>query len=311
MLVVCLNPTMDRQVFVSELIPGSVSRATSGRRLAGGKPVDVLRAMAAHDFAPPLLVMLPTKNEGYLDLLAGEGIAADSFEVPGALRETIVLYENSGRSTVINGQGHPVTRDVWDVLCAELVRRADGEDWVVLSGSFPPGVAGADVSKLIEMLHAVGVKVALDTGPAWLCEALHARPDLITPNLAEAQQALSAETGVEAVEFAEGALGEALIVARQLIEFGIPYAVVTVGSAGIAWATSESHGTFPAFNVQTVNPIGAGDAFLGGLMSRLVGGSDFSDAVAWGAATAASAVMQWVPGRADSEQVLRFMEKRT
>lgn len=308
MLVVCLNPTMDRQVFVSALVPGSVSRATFNRRLPGGKPVDVLRAMSAHDFFPPLLVMLPVENGGYLDLLANEGIAAESFEVPGSLRETIVLYEDSGRSTVVNGQGHPVEREVWDRLCEDLVRRAGAEDWVVLSGSFPPGVSGSDVSQLIESLHDAGAKVALDTGPGWLRDALQARPSLITPNLAEAKLALQAGTGIEEVEFGVGAMDEALDVARQLVEFGIPHVVVTVGSAGMAWATSESHGTFSSFDVDTVNPIGAGDAFLGGLLSRLVGGSDFSDAVAWGAATAASAVTQWIPGRADREQVRHIME---
>lgn len=310
MLVVCLNPTMDRQVFLSELIPGSVSRASSNRRLAGGKPVDVLRAMAAHDFAPPLLVALPKKNDGYLDLLAAEGIAAEAFEVPGELRETIVLYEGSGRSTVVNGQGHPVSSEVWQALTAELLRRAAAEDWVVISGSFPPGISGLDVAQLIDALHDVGARVALDTGPVWLQSALASRPDLITPNLSEAALALSAGTGVEAVEFGEGAMDEALAAARQLVAFGIPHVVVTVGSAGVAWATATDHGMVAAFEVDTLNPIGAGDAFLGGLMSRLVAGSPFSAAIAWGAATAASAVTQWIPGQADADQIRLFMEQR-
>lgn len=307
MLVVCMNPTMDRQVFLSELHPGSVSRATRNRRLAGGKPVDVLRAMAAHDFVPPLLVVLPAANEGYLDLLAAEGITAESFDVAGNLRETIVCYEDSGRSTVINGQGQPMPRDVWEALTSELVSRAANEDWVVLSGSFPPGIGGGDVAVLVEGIHGAGAKVALDTGSAWLRDALAARPDLITPNLAEAEQALSAQSGMEAVEFGEGAMDEALTAARELVAHGVEYAVVTVGSAGSAWACGDESGTYPTIPVDTVNPIGAGDAFLGGLLATLARGEDFSEAVAMGTATAASAVLQWIPGRADGAQVREFV----
>lgn len=306
-LMVCLNPTMDRQIFVAELIPGSVSRSTSNRRLAGGKPVDVLRAMAAHDFSPTLLVALPAGNEGYLDLLRREGIFAETHAVPGVLRETIVLYEDSGRSTVINGQGQPVTPDVWDAISADLTRRAAEQDWVVLSGSFPPGVTGRQVAQLVESLHDAGALVALDTGPAWLHEALSARPDLITPNLAEAQQALTAQEGVEAVEFGDGAIHEALAAARALADRGVSYVVVTAGSLGCAWATPQSDGFCPTLEVDAVNPIGAGDAFLGGLLAKLVSGAPFPEAVKWGAATAASAVLQWVPGKADRDQVHDFV----
>ncbi|SDL23031.1 1-phosphofructokinase family hexose kinase [Tessaracoccus oleiagri] len=309
MLVVCMNPTMDRQVFLPELRPGSVSRATRNRRLAGGKPVDVLRAMAAHEFRPTLLVVLPEHNEGYLELLREEGLDAETHEVPGHLRETIICYEDSGRSTVINGQGQPMTDATWQPLRDALVRRAADEDWVVLSGSFPPGVSADQVARLVADLRAAGAKVALDTGPAWLAAALPAGPDLITPNLAEAQQALSAQHSVEAVEFGHGALDEALTTARELAARGVRYVVVTVGSAGAAWATPDASGTCASLEVETVNPIGAGDAFLGGLLATLAGGDDFAEAVAMGTATAASAVLQWIPGRADAAQVREFRER--
>lgn len=311
MLVVCVNPTMDRQIFLSALQPGSVSRARRNERLAGGKPVDVLRAMAAHNFYPPLLVALPSNNEEYLGLLAAEGITVESFEVPGDLRETIVLYEDSGRSTVVNGQGHPMASGVWTGLADELVRRAADEDWVVLSGSFPPGVTGEDVCNLVRAIHLAGARVALDSGPSWLRAALPAKPDLITPNLAEAKMALRGEEGIEAVDVTEGAMAEAEETAVDLVELGIAHVVVTAGSAGVAWAMASSQGSTAAFDVETVNPIGAGDAFLGGLMARMAGGSPFADAVVWGVATAASAVTQWIPGRADSEQVRSLMGCRT
>lgn len=306
MLIVCLNPTMDRQIFLSELHPGSVMRASSNRRLAGGKPIDVCRAMAAHSAAPQLLITLPAASEDYADLLAAEGLAASMLPVPGELRQTIVVYEDSGRSTVINGRGAAVDPPTWQTISTELRRRAAEHDWVVLSGSFPPGVTDDDVRTLVSDLHASGTRVALDTGPDWLRAALPARPDLITPNLAEAQQLSSSGPAVEAVEFGEQALAEAETAARALAGTGIPYTVVTAGSTGAAWATTDDSGTQTALPVDTVNPIGAGDAFLGGVLAHIDDGTGFADAVAWGVATAASAVLHSIPGQADATQVRTF-----
>jgi 1-phosphofructokinase family hexose kinase len=313
MLLVCLNPTMDRQVFLSELRLGSVARAITNRRMAGGKPIDVRRAMAAHGAAPQLLVALPEAGEDYTELLAAEGIAADIVRVPGVLRETVVLYEESGRATVINGRGPHVDADTRRTLSAEVTRRAADHRWVVLSGSFPPGYTDDDVRTLVEDLRAAGTRVALDTGPGWLRAALPAGPDLITPNLAEAQQLGSAGPAVEAVEFGATALADAQAAARGLADAGIPYVVVTAGSAGAAWATADDSGTRTALPVDTVNPIGAGDAFLGGILARIdrddFVAENFADAVAWGAATAASAVRRRVPGQADAAEVAEFRRR--
>mgnify|MGYP000965802012 FL=1 len=113
MLVVCPNPTIDRQVFVGELLPGSVSRSHRNRSLPGGKPVDVLRAMKAHRWQPELLVLLPEQDEDWVARLAAEQIQAEVWRVPGQVRETIVVYEDSGRATVVNGPGQTVSPGDW------------------------------------------------------------------------------------------------------------------------------------------------------------------------------------------------------
>lgn len=269
--------------------------------------------MAAHGAEPQLLITLPDTSEDYAALLAAEGIAADVVPVPGALRETVVLYEDSGRATVINGRGAHVDPDTWRTVAAAVRQRAAKHRWVALSGSFPPGVTDINVRQLVDSVHDAGARVALDTGPGWLRASLPARPDLITPNLAEAQHLGSAGPAVEAIEFGATALADARTAARALADAGLPYVVVTAGSAGAAWATADDSGTQAAIAVETVNPIGAGDAFLGGILAHLDDSdgtdTDFADAVAWGAATAASAVRHSVPGQADSAEVTEFRRR--
>lgn len=309
MLVVCPNPTIDRQVFVDALVPGSVSRSRRNRALPGGKPVDVLRAMLAHDCHPPLHVLLPDQNEGWVERLADEGIPAHAFGTAGRVRETIVVYEDDGRATVINGQGHTVAPQAWRAFTGHVVGIAGPREWVVVSGSFPPGVDDDAVATFVDDLHAAGARVALDTGPRWLAAALPARPDLVTPNLAEAEQALTGTPATESVDVATDAAERARRAAEALAARGITHAVVTAGTQGTAWATADASGVVPAVLVEAVNPIGAGDAFLGGLMARLDRDEPFADAVAWGVVTASSAVTQWIPGRADAAQVAELRER--
>lgn len=309
MLLVCPNPTMDRQVFLDELHPGAVIRARKNRVFPGGKPVDVWRAMKAHEMDADLLVLVPEHDQGYASLLDEEGVRSEIFSVPGTLRDTMVLYEDAGRTTVINGPGVTLERDMWDRFVATVLERAEGQDWVAVTGSFPLGVTGDDVASLVTQLKTTGARVALDTGPTWLPAGIEAGPDLVTPNLAEAMQSLSGVPAVESVEVAETAERDSLEAARQLAAHGIEFAVVTVGSAGTAWARGEASGFVPAVKVDVVNPIGAGDAFIGGLLARLACGDEFGEAVAWGCATAASAVAQWVPGKADAAQTVALRKR--
>lgn len=302
MLLVCQNPTMDRQVFVDDLIPGSVLRATRNRLFPGGKPINVGRAARAHAVEAALLILLPEVDQGYRQRLIEEGADARVHPVPGQLRDTVILYEASGRVTVINGPGIEVDPSVWGGFIERAGTEAEGQEWVAVTGSFPRGVRSGDVGDLIRAIRDAGAKVALDTGPQWFMAGLEAGVDLVTPNLAEARQALTGKAQVEAVEVPDTAEHDALEAARHLAGLGVEHVVVTVGATGCAWANGPEAGFLPALDVPVVNPIGAGDAFLGGLLASLERGEDFREAVAWGSATAASAVGQWVPGGADADR---------
>lgn len=308
MFLICPNPTIDHQIFLDSFAPGAVVRAESNRRLAGGKPIDVTRALGAFDLEPKLLILLPENDRGYRDLLHEEGIAAEILDVPGDVRETIVLYETSGRATVVNGRGSELPRDRWAAAAARILDSVADAEWVVISGSFPPGVTGADLAELTTELHRVGAKVALDVGAAWLAPALGARPDVITPNLAEAGLMLGEGDGLETVDFADDALQQAEHFAVRLHAQGVPRVAVTVGALGTAWANEGQSGVSAAFPAETVNPIGAGDAFLGGVMATLHTGGTFPHALRVGAASAASAVSQWIPGKADRRIIDTLVE---
>ena len=306
MLVVCPNPTIDRQVFLAALEPGRVLRARENRAFPAGKAVSAARGARANGAWPEVHILLPqTGSEWYEKTLTEEGMRAVFHRCHGHVRETVLVYEDDARVTVINGTGAPVGSDRWGEFVAAVLARVLPGGWVICSGSFPPGVTAGDVTDLVSQIGRAGGRLALDTGPDWLSAGIAARPALISPNLAEAEAVLGGGSS-ERVEVGADALHRAGLAAVKLHSRGVGHAVVTAGSAGVAWASAESTGKLAGLRVPVRNPIGAGDAFIGGLVAALETGSSFPESVRWGMATACAAIGQWSPGAASVEDTARF-----
>lgn len=309
MLAVCPNPTIDRLVVLGELVPGAVVRARRNLAFPAGKSVSAARGCLANAASPEVHVLLPTEGSAwYLDTLRAEGMDVTAHAYPGNVRESIIVLEDSGRVSVLNGSGAPVSDEEWTDFVTAVSGRISAGEWVICSGSFPPGVGPAALVGLVAAVAAAGGRLALDTGPAWMAAALsgQALPALITPNLAEAEAILSGESAVEPTAVGSDALQRAEAAAAGLHGLGIAAVVVTAGSAGLAWAGAEGTGSLAGLPVAVRNPIGAGDAFLGGLVSRLEQDVPFAEAVAWGMATSCAAIEQWSPGGADAGRVGYF-----
>ncbi len=309
MLAICPNPTIDRLVVLDTLAPGTVQRVRENRAYPAGKSVSAARGCLANGASPSVHVLLPTTgSDWYLETLRSEGMDVTSHPCPGAVRESIIVLEDDGRVTVLNGSGAPVSEASWDDFVQASTAGLRPGEWVICSGSFPPGVGPEALAGLVGAIAATGARLALDTGPAWMPLALRgpALPALITPNLAEAEAILTGETVPEATTVDDDALARAAGAAAGLHDRGIEQVVVTAGSAGLAWATRAGAGVLPGLKVAVRNPIGAGDAFLGGLVSRLEAGLEFGAAAGWGMATSCAAIEQWSPGGATAHRVAHF-----
>jgi ribokinase len=129
---------------------------------------------------------------------------------------------------------------------------------------------------------AKGVQVILDPSPARpLPEAFYACCDIITPNETDAQALVG--TPVTDRETAAQAAG-------TLLSRGIGTAIVTLGPQGAHYATAEGGEFVPAFEVEAIDSVGAGDAFNGALAVALAEGRDLAEAVRIASATGALSV---------------------
>jgi 1-phosphofructokinase family hexose kinase len=312
-LIVTPNPCFDITVRLAALVPGTVSRATSTLTTAGGKGVNVARAARAlGDKAVRFAGFLAAEDgRRYAELLTSEGTELLPIGVPGITRIATIMLENSGRATVINGRGPDIDAVSWERLRDLVTESLRPGDVLVCSGSLPPGVPLDAYGQLTRLAADAGCHAVVDAAPTVLAAALPAGPDLVSPNLAEAEGLLFGRSDEQVDEIGDDIPERAIAAARELHAAGAELAVVTAGAAGAGFADAAGGGWIPSPRVTVANPIGAGDAFAAGAALALGRGLVGADVVRHGMASASASCEQELAGHLDparSAQLLTFLE---
>ena len=312
MIVVTPNLCIDRTHWLDHFEPGTVNRPRRALVTAGGKGVNVARALRDLGRAPGVLGYRPAEGGDQVErLLRGEGIEPSLVDAPGELRSAIIVVEDSGRATVLNEPGPTLDAAHRNALLDRVAERlsASGAQLVIGSGSLPPGLPADTYAELCRTVREHGAQIIVDSARDALTAVLGAEPDLVTPNLAEAE-GLASGIVVESSDHAEdrGEIRErAQLAARSLRAAGARRAVVTAGAHGAAYADERSELWFDAPAVAAVNPIGAGDAFVGGVADHLASGAGWADAVRRGVLVASAAVEHPHAGRVDPARVSQLI----
>jgi 1-phosphofructokinase family hexose kinase len=286
-MILCItpNPAIDRTLVLSTLNLGNVHRAQKVIVAAGGKGLNVARAIRTLGGAS-LCMGFAGGHSGRLltDLAKSEGLPASWTWVNAETRNCTILVTQTGDATVINEPGRSVSSADWKRLQQDVQAQLHSTGLVCLSGSLPPNSSVEDLQGLLTVLSHSGKQVWVDTSGIALSTAL-AYPDIsIKVNGGE----IGAALGLEVKDVASAK--HALLI---LSERGLRTAVITVGSSGALLVTKEGRWLAQGPLVDVVSTVGSGDSFLGGLVSALDAGKDWRaalrDAVAAGTANALSA----------------------
>ena len=312
MIVVSPNLCFDRTLWVEAFEAGTVSRPHRVEITAGGKGVNVARTVNDLGATCTLLALVADHGgEELLRLLAEEDIDVAAVAVDGSVRSATIVIEDSQRATVLNEPGPVVgTADLQSLLAALGEALDPGHDLVVCSGSLPPGLPDDTYAQITRLAHEHGATCVVDGARSALAEVLPAGPDLVCPNLDEAEGLTSGavlESSHQANEL-DDVRERALTAARALRTRGAARAVVTASSHGAAYADESGDVWIPAPSVRVANPIGAGDSFVGGVAAALTEGTTWPDAVHRGVVVASAAVEQARAGRVDPRRVTKLVE---
>ncbi len=167
-LCVTPNPALDRTLEVPNLRPGAVMRATSERVAAGGKGVNVARALKALGAEARCMGPLGGANGRILaDLAAAEGLESAWTWCEIETRSCLILVDPAAReATVINEVGPRLSAEDWKRVCSDVLGEAARAAAVCFSGSLPPGVPPEGLADLCRSLVESGHAPWVDSSGA-------------------------------------------------------------------------------------------------------------------------------------------------
>ena len=272
-----LNPAVDHELTVPALQFNSVLRASETRRDAGGKGLNVSRLLQSMGASSTAVAVLGGRTGQWLqDELQRLGIRTDIVWIRGETRTNFSVVTPFHETYLkVNERGPSLSEAEKKELLDRIHSLARRGDWWVLSGSLPSGMSDDLYALILDVLNQHEAQVILDTSGAPLRLACAERPYLVKPNLEEAQvlTGLSMTTPVEVS-----------LAAARIRDLGAQNVVISMSKAGALLQTSK--GTWMVRNptIEEQNPIGAGDAMVGGLVWALAQGLPWKEAVRWGAA---------------------------
>jgi 1-phosphofructokinase family hexose kinase len=288
MTIVCVtpNPAIDRTLIAPGWRVGEVQRPEQTIVAAGGKGLNVARAIRTLGGDPLCLGLLGGHQGRWLaDLAQQEGLRGAWTWMASETRTcTIVLEPATGTSTGLYETGEPLSYEEWRCLSEDVQRESADAELVCFSGSLPPGVPASDFGDLLRALSAAGRSVWVDSSGAALETASQIAGIGLKVNDTEIGALLHYEvTSPEA----------ACQAAHEARRRGAATIIVTLGQAGAVLSAESGTWQAAAPVIQAVNATGSGDAFLGGWLLALADHCALPEAlrqaVAAGAANALSA----------------------
>ena len=296
---VTLNPALDRTIWVKQIKPDDTNRIENEERYAGGKGVDVSRVLMKLGINGKALGFVGGFTGQELEgRMLNEGIGCDFVRISGETRTNIIINETSTGHQLSFSERGP---EIQPYELMQLIRKIEGIDnleYMVISGSLPPGVHPEIYRKIIEMAKGKGARVILDTDGESLKVGIQASPDVIKPNIHELGRLADSELKETS---------EVIEAAREIQEQGGGIALVSMGARGILLVSATEQWLATPPKVEVVNTIGAGDSAVAGFVYGLVEGKPLKEALALAVAAGTATTLR--PGTAlcERDDVLRLV----
>jgi 1-phosphofructokinase/tagatose 6-phosphate kinase len=301
-VTVTLNAAIDRTLTVPNFQRGQRHRASAGVTLAGGKGINVARALKA--LGVPVVatgLVGGTTGTRIVEDLTAEAILNDFVRIDGESRtSTAVVDPAGGTYTEINEWGPAVSAAELETLLEKLRYLTQGAELVVFAGSLPRDVADDFYAEAARELTRRHVPVVLDTEGEPLRLGVEAEPFLVSPNQAEAESLVGQEFHDDE---------DFRLALDRISEMGPRNVLITTERGCVALVRDEREPQrFRAISprVEPVSTVGAGDVLLAGYLAARHGGRTHAEALRAAVAAGAASTLQVGAGRFDPRQAGRL-----
>jgi 1-phosphofructokinase family hexose kinase len=301
-VTVTLNAAIDRTLTVPNFQRGHRHRASAGVTLAGGKGINVARALKTLG-VPVVATGLVGGGTGsrIVEQLTAEAILNDFVHIEGESRtSTAVVDPTGGTYTEINEWGPAVREEELETLREKLRYLTQDAEFVVFAGSLPRDVHAsfyADVTRELARRH---IPTVLDTEGEPLRLGVEAEPFLVSPNQAEAE-------GLVGQEFHDEE--DFLLALDSIAERGARNVLITTEQGALALLREEReahHLRALAPHIDPVSAVGSGDVLLAGFLAARHAGRSNVESLRAAVAAGAASTLEVGAGSFDPRQAGRL-----
>ena len=302
-VTVTLNAALDRTLTVPNFQRGQRHRASQGLMLAGGKGINIARALKLLG-VPVVATGLVGGRTGtrIVEELTGEAILNDFVRIEDESRtSTAVVDPTAPTYTEINEWGPAVRPEELEMLFEKLKYLARGADAVVFAGSLPRDVDDGFYAEAIRELNRRGLQTVLDSDGQPLRLGVQAEPFLVSPNQGEAE-------GLVGQEFNDD--DDFMLGLGAIAELGARNVLITQESGCFALLREEREvHRFRARSpqVELVSGVGSGDVLLAAYLAARLDGKGYEEALRIAVATGTASTLEVGAGRFEPREVGRLV----
>ena len=304
-VTVTLNTAIDKTLSVPNFRLGRRHRTVEQTTMPGGKGVNVARVLKTLG-APVIATGLAGGATGtrIVDQLTQLSVLSDFVRIGEESRtNTAVIDPTTGEQTEINERGPKVTPREVELFIDKLLYLAKGATVCVFAGSLPREVDTDVYAYLIRELKRMNVTTVVDTDGDPFRRAVRAEPDVISPNVLEAEELVGHEFNDDE---------DRNYAVREMCELGAREAIMTMADG--VFARMQSHDGSVVYRVRVrggaIEPratVGSGDAFIAGFVAARYQGRNVEDSLAYGVACGAESTQHLGAGLVDPERVERLL----
>jgi len=302
-VTVTMNAAIDRTLTVPNFQRGQRHRASQGLTLAGGKGINIARALKRLG-APVVATGLAGGKTGtrIVEELTAEAILNDFVRIEDESRTSTAIVDPTGGSyTEVNEWGPHVGPEELEILLEKLVYLSRGAEYVVFAGSLPRGVDDGFYAEAIRDLNRRGVLTVLDSDGEPLRLGTEAGPFLVSPNEREAESLVGQEFHDDE-DFLDGL--------EAIAELGARNVLITGESRCWGLLRSEREPRryrAVAPRLDPVSAVGSGDVLLAAFVAARLEQRSDEEALRAAVATGAAATLELGAGRFDPREAGRLV----
>ncbi len=283
-ITITFSPCIDKSTTVSEVIPEKKLRCGTTKMEPGGGGINVARAIIK--LGGDATAIFPSggyTGKFFNHLLELEKVPSIIIETDHETRESLTVLDQSTNNQYRFGlPDHGLNENEWG-RCLKAVEESKDVEFIVASGSLPPGVPLDIYGRLAKIAKNKNAKLIVDTSGEALSHAVSEGVYLIKPNLGE----LSSLVGKDRIE-----IENVESIAREIIQKdGCEIIVISLGESGAMLVTSTEAFRAKAPDVPHKSSVGAGDSMVAGIVYSISKGWKMEQALQYGVACGTAATM--------------------